>query len=133
MDYFAYASNLSKQQMKERCSDAKPRFSAVLPNYSFIFTGWSRVWKGATASIKPVRGSRVQGAVWEISEECLRRLDRFEDYPGTYNRINVLVVTDANQAVHAVTYIKKQQGDEGKPSPEYLAVIRQGYKDWGVI
>jgi len=130
MDYFANASNLSKQQMHQRCPDARAKFQAVLPNYRLIFTGWSREWKGPTASIQPVRGERVQGGVYEISEQCLRRLDRFEDYPITYDRINVLVLDDSGRATKAVTYIKKKQSDEGKPSPEYVAVIRQGYREW---
>ena len=132
MDYFAYASNLNKQQMRLRCPDAKAKLQAVLPNYKLIFTGWSREWKGATASIMPIRGERVMGGIYEISEKDLQRLDRFEDYPATYNRINVLVLDDSGQASKAVTYIKKRQSDEGKPSPEYLAIIRQGYREWGI-
>jgi gamma-glutamylcyclotransferase (GGCT)/AIG2-like uncharacterized protein YtfP len=132
MDYFAYASNLNKQQMRLRCPDAKAKLQAVLPNYKLIFTGWSREWKGATASIMPIRGERVMGGIYEISEKDLQRLDRFEDYPATYNRINVLVLDDSGQASKAVTYIKNRQSDEGKPSPEYLAIIRQGYREWGI-
>ena len=132
MDYFAYGSNLNKKQMKERCPDAKAKFTVVLPNYQLIFTGWSRTLKGATASIKPVRGQRVQGAVWDISESDLRHLDRYEDYPGIYNRINVLVIKEDGTSVKAFTYIKKVQGEEGKPSLEYLAAIKQGYVDWGI-
>jgi gamma-glutamylcyclotransferase len=132
MDYFAYASNLNKQQMLKRCPGAKPKFNAILPNYKLIFTGWSREWKGGTASIKPFRGNKVAGALWEISESDLQRLDRYEDYPATYDRINVLVIDEDGEAARAVTYIKKQQSDETKPSPEYLATIRQGYKDWEI-
>jgi len=132
MDYFAYASNLSKQQMRQRCPAAKAKFQAVLPNYRLIFTGWSREWKGATASIKPVRGERVKGGVYEISEQDLRHLDRFEGYPVTCDRINVLVLDDSGRATKAVTYVKKSQSDEGKPSPEYMAVVRQGYRDWAI-
>lgn len=132
MEYFAYASNLDKQQMKQRCPDAKPKFQAVLPNYRLIFTGWSREWKSGTASIKPVRGEKVAGGVYEISEKDLRRLDRYEDYPATYDHINVLVINDNGTASNAITYIKRHQSDETKPSPEYLAIIRRGYKDWAI-
>jgi gamma-glutamylcyclotransferase (GGCT)/AIG2-like uncharacterized protein YtfP len=132
MDYFAYGSNLNKKQMKERCPDAKPKFKAVLPNYKLFFTGWSREWKGGTASIKPVRGQNVPGAVWDISESDLRRLDRYEGYPTNYDRINVLVINEDGVAGKAITYIKRQQSDETKPSAEYLAIIRQGYRDWGI-
>ena len=132
MYYFAYGSNLSKKQMAERCPDSKPKFSAVLPNYRLIFTVWSRQWKGGVASAKPFRGEKVKGAVYEISENDLKKLDRFEDYPVTYNRLNVIVWTDEGDSAEAVTYIKKEQSQETKPSLEYLAVIRQGYRDWDI-
>ena len=130
MDYFAYASNLSKEQMRKRCPDAKPKFNAVLPNYKLVFSGWSREWHGGTATIQPFRGAKVVGAIYEISEQDLKKLDRFEDYPSTYTHTNVMVFNEDDVAVKAVTYIKNRQADEGKPSPEYLAIIRQGYKDW---
>jgi gamma-glutamylcyclotransferase (GGCT)/AIG2-like uncharacterized protein YtfP len=132
MDYFAYASNLSKQQMLQRCPGCKPRFQAVLPHYRLVFSGWSREWKGGTASIIPVRGERVQGAVWDVPEKDVPRLDRCEDYPNTYDKTNVLVLTDTGQAVRAFTYIKRRPAEVSRPSPEYMAVIRQGYKDWGI-
>ena len=132
MNYFAYASNLNQKQMMERCSGSKPRFTATLPNYKLVCTGWSRQQKGGTASIKPFRGERVPGAVYEISELNLKQLDRYEGYPTTYNRLNVTVWTDAGDPVEAITYIKKEQSQETKPSLEYLATIQQGYRDWQI-
>jgi len=130
MRYFAYGSNLNKKQMQERCPDSKPLFTAVLPNYKLIFVGWSRQWKGAVASIKASRGDRVRGAVYEISEQCLRKLDRFEGYPQNYNRLKVIVFGEDDEAIEAVTYIKAGQIEEDQPSKEYLAVIQQGLRDW---
>ena len=132
MYYFAYGTNLSKKQIAERCPGSKPKFTAVLPNYTLIFTGWSRQWKGGTASIKPFRGEKVKGAVYEISESDLKKLDKFQDYPTTYNRMNVTVWTDDGDPAEAVTYIKNEQSSETKPSLELLAVIRQGYRDWQI-
>ena len=132
MNYFSYGSNLSRKQMMERCPGSKPKFSAVLPNYKLIFTGWSRQRKGGTASIKPFRGEKVDGAVYDISETELRKLDRFEDYPNTYDHLNVTVWTDTDEPIEAVTYIKREQSQETKPSPEYLAIIKQGYHDWQI-
>jgi len=133
MYYFAYASNLSRKQMSERCPDAEPKFIATLPNYKLIFTGWSRQWHGGVASIKPFRGERVIGGVYEISEKGLRLLDRHEGYPADYDRLNIRVMTEDSDPVEAITYIKRQQSEETRPSPEYLAVIQQGCKDWGII
>jgi len=132
MNYFAYGSNLNKKQMVARAPESMPKLSATLPNYKLIFTGYSRSLKGGTASIKPFRGQKVMGAIYEITEADMRRLDKYEDYPTTYNRINVTVWNERNEPVEAITYIKKEQSTETKPSPEYLNIIRQGYKDWQI-
>lgn len=133
MYYFAYASNLNRKQMAERCPDGKPKFIATLPNYKLIFTGWSRQRQGGVASIKPVRGEKVIGAVYEISDRDLRLLDKHEGYPTTYNRMKVTVWTETGEPVEAVTYIKIEQSEETQPSREYLAVIQQGYRDWELV
>lgn len=132
MYYFAYASNLSRRQMSERCPDSKAKFGVVLPNYRLIFAGWSRKWHGGTASIKPFQGEKVTGAVYDISERDLRLLDKHEDCPAVYNHLNVMVITENGEATKAVTYIKREQSEETQPSREYLAIIQQGYKDWEI-
>jgi len=131
--YFAYGSNLSPTQISERCHEAKPKFLATLLNYKLIFAGWSRKWHGGVASIKPFRGGRVIGAVYEISEKDLRSLDKHEGYPAVYDRRNVVVITKDGAPVEAVTYIKREQSEETQPSEEYLEVLRQGYKDWETV
>lgn len=133
MYYFAYASNLSRKQMSERCPDAQPKFVVTLPNYKLIFAGWSRKWHGGVASIKPFRGERVIGAIYELSERGLRQLDKYEGYPDIYTRVNVIVTDGFGNRMEAVTYIKVEQSEETQPSKEYLAIIQQGYKDWGIV
>ena len=130
MYYFAYASNLSKKQMLERCPDSQPKFVATLPNYKLFFTGWSREWLGGKASIKPFRGEKVRGAIYEATEECLKRLDKHEV---GYTRLNVRVFNEDGDAVEAITYVKTRQPEETRPSQEYLAVLQQGYRDWGFV
>ncbi|MCJ7743617.1 MAG: gamma-glutamylcyclotransferase [Dehalococcoidales bacterium] len=130
MLYFAYASNLNKKQLRERCPDSKPRFTATLPNYKLVFLGWSREWRGGKASIRIFRGEKVLGAIYDVSEQCLRQLDKYES---SYDRLKVTVFTETGGAIPAVTYIKTGQVEETKPSPEYLAIIQQGYRDWGIV
>jgi len=127
--YFAYASNLSKKRMQEHCPQSKPRFTAVLPNYKLIFTGWSREWRGGKAGLEPYRGGKVRGAIYEVTEAGFRRLDTFEV---GYTRINVTVFDEDNQPHPAITYIQAGQVEESLPSKEYAALIRQGYRDWGI-
>ena len=130
MDYFAYGSNLNRKQMLERCPDSKPRFIATLPNYKLVFVGWSRQWRGGVASIRPFRGEKVPGAIYDIPEQCLPRLDKYE--PG-YDKFKVTVFNEDGEAIQAVTYIKAGQSEETRPSSGYLSVIQQGYKDWGIV
>jgi gamma-glutamylcyclotransferase len=127
--YFAYATNLSKQQMRTRCPESQPKFIATLPNYKLVFTGWSREWRGGKASILSFRGGKVRGALYEVTDACLRQLDRHE---AGYARFNVTVFDEDNEPHQAVTYIKSGQLEESLPSKEYAAVIRQGYQDWGI-
>jgi cation transport regulator ChaC len=131
--YFAYGSNLNKKQMLERCPDSKPRFVATLRNYKLVFVGWSRQWRGGVASIKPFRGERVLGVLYELSDRDLRRLDSYEGYPGSYNRLKVTVFDEDGESVEAITYIKSEQAEEIQPSKEYLSIIQQGCRDWGLI
>ncbi|MDO8568089.1 MAG: gamma-glutamylcyclotransferase family protein [Dehalococcoidales bacterium] len=131
--YFAYASNLDKKQMRERCPESKPLYMAVLPNYKLTFVGWSRQWRGGTASIKRFTSDKVPGAVYEVTERDMRRLDGYEGYPGTATRINVTVFNEDSQAIKSITYTRAGQPEEVPPSKEYAATIRQGYREWGII
>jgi gamma-glutamylcyclotransferase (GGCT)/AIG2-like uncharacterized protein YtfP len=131
MYYFAYASNLNREQMREHCQESKPRFTATLHHYRLVFVGWSRAWRGGVATIRSFRGEKVRGGIYEVSEECLKRLDKCEG--SDYQRLNVIVNNEDNEPIEAVTYINNRQAQESKPSTEYLAVIRQGYKDWRLV
>ncbi len=130
MYYFAYAGNLSKQQMKTRCPDARPAFIATLPNYKLIFVGWSRELRGGKASLLSSRGDKVRGGIYDVTEACLRQLDKHE--PG-YTRTNVNVFDEDGVQHQAVTYIKTGQSDQSPPSQQYGEIIRQGYRDWGLV
>ena len=130
MYYFSYASNLNQKQMRERCPDSKHMFRATLPNYKLVFVGWSRQLRGGKASIRLFRGEKVPGAIYEVSEQCLRKLDKYES---SYDRLKVTVFNEDGVAIEAITYIKGGQPEDTKPSPEYLSIIQQGYRDWGIV
>ncbi len=132
MYYFAYGSYLNKKLMLERCPDSKPMFMASLHNYKLVFVGWSRQWRGGLVSIRPFRGERVLGAVYEVSDRDLKRLDSYQGYPNNYTRLNVTVFDEDGEPIKAITYIKSGQSEEAQPSKEYLAPIQQGYRDWGI-
>ena len=130
--YFAYGSNLSRRQMQARCPDSRPRCRAVLPGYKRVFKGRSGKWRGGVATIEQSPSDEVKGAVYEISEGDLRRLDKCEGYPGVYDRVHVRVEKEDGDFLEAITYVKLDQSGEIPPSQAYLAVIQQGYSDWGI-
>ena len=72
----------------------------------------------------------MRGGVYDVSEQDMRRLDRFE---GNYQRLEVHVFNEDGESFEAITYSNSGQSEEGKPSQEYLSVIQQGYKDWRLI
>jgi gamma-glutamylcyclotransferase len=131
--YFAYATNLDKKQMKERCPMARPVSMVTLHHYRLVFRGWSRRWRGGLATIQPFRGEKVPGAIYELSEEDMKRLDKHEDCPASCSRIRVGVNNDFGELIEAETYVGVGRAEEAKPSKEYLAVIQQGYRDWGIV
>lgn len=130
MYYFAYSADLSRKQMKERAVESVPKETAMLPHYKVIFTGWSRKWRGGTATLQSSRGDKVRGGLYEITEKDLAHLDVAEGYPSEAKRLNVTVFTRDDEPIQAVTYIKSAQADETKPSTDYLALMQEGYRDW---
>lgn len=131
--FFAYGAALSRQYMTERCPGCKPKVSATLSQYQLIFTGWSRAFHGAVASLKPLRGSRVKGGIYEVPEACLKKLDAAEGFPSQNVKMNVLVNAETGEPFSCFTYVPAHQAAEGKPAPEYLALLQQGYRDWGLV
>lgn len=114
--YFAYGANLNHAGMAHRCPRARPVARAYLEDWELTFSG--------VASIRPAPGRRVPGALWEITEECERSLDRFEGWPTLYRKQWVRV-NGQRVMVYVMTY-----DDPEPPGGSYLETIRQGYRDW---
>lgn len=83
--YIAYGSNLSVEQMADRCPDAKIAGQAVLAGWELLFRGC------ATIAPNPKKNTPV--LVWEISERDEENLDLYEGYHH-FNRLDIEVYTD---------------------------------------
>ncbi len=132
MYYFAYATDLNRRQLAKICPDSRPLFKAVLPNFKLIFTGWSRKTRGGTASVKPYQGEKVPGAVYELSDLDLRKLDREMVSPAERTRVTALVIGDDGDSARATFYVNRQQSEETEPSRDYLTEIHLCYRDWDI-
>lgn len=123
MLYFAYGSNLNKEQMKRRCPDSKPLTRATLKGYRLVFNRYLDIIESPD--------SEVVGALYEISEEDLRNLDRYEGFPKYYDRIDVDVEDERGNRYIAFAYEMVRKGKE-EPSHEYVEIVKKGYEDWGI-
>ena len=123
MLYFAYASNLSKEYMLSRCSDAIPIKKVGLKGFSLTFN--------ELADIVEDENEEVLGAIYVISKEELEILDTLEGYPDLYNRIKVEVIDEKGNTYEALAYTMTEKGLENPPEHYYKKLL-DGYKDWGL-
>ena len=110
--YIAYGSNLSVEQMADRCPDAKVVGTAIL-------YGWQLLFKGC-ATIEPNPEKNTPVLVWEISERDEQRLDRYEGFPSFYYKKDLEVETfpmDGGEPVMltAMVYIMDEKHTCGMP------------------
>lgn len=126
--YWSYGSNLNQHQMMSRCSDAVPLQRAELPSYHLLFRGNRR--GAGVATVEPKIGSKIPGALWAVSLNDLKALDRYEGYPTLYTRGNIKVHTEGGQVIEAMTYWMHNHYSLAMPSDYYMKTIREGYEDF---
>ena len=123
--YIAYGSNLNFAQMAARCPSASIYATGLLNNWELIYRGTQT---NSHATIRRKRGSTVPVLIWNIQPCDERRLDRYEGYPVYYFKQNVMVDINGKKK-KAMVYIMDERCLPGRPSPQYIRTIRQGYLD----
>ena len=129
MKYFAYGSNMDGDRLRGRGVSFSRREWAVLEGYRLVFNKRSsRDPKEGFANIVKDEGGLVEGILYEIAEEDIEKLDKYEGYPQHYDRQRVKVKMQSGEAVEAAVYIAKQEMTaEGlKPSRKYLNHLLKG-------
>lgn len=119
--------------MKQRCPNSQPLFTATLPNYKLVFTERSDTKKDGTATIQFEKNNKVLGAIYEVPDNDLKNLDKYEGFPYVYDKITVDVVLYKGEVVRAITYVKVREMKVAQPSEEYGARIQEGYQNWGIM
>ncbi len=123
MYYFAYGSNLNKEQMMSRCPYAIPVARVKLYGYQLTF---NRV-----ADIVEEEQAITWGAIYTVFPEDLKNLDRYEGYPKLYDKIPVVVEDDKGHSYQAFAYVLTIKG-LNEPSDGYYHIIKEGYRDWRI-
>ncbi len=126
--YIAYGSNLSVEQMKHRCPDAKVLGMAALESWKLVFR--------THATIEPTEGRVVPVLIWEISGRDERNLDRYEGWPDYYRKEDLTVtMTDLDgknpQEVTAMVYLMNDGHPIQTPWRSYYDTLEEGYTRFG--
>lgn len=129
---FAFGSNMHRPQMQSRCPSATVLGPGILRDFRIGFSGTSRRWNGAVATIEMAPGRRCFGLLYQITESDLGRLDGYEGvYASIYERITVPVHRSTGRPRRAHAYRLCGETKPGLPSTAYLNLIRSAYREWG--
>ena len=127
--YIAYGSNLNVRQMRMRCPSARIIGTSVLKDYELLF----KVSKtGSYLTVEKKSGVSVPVAVWEVTAEDEKALDRYEGYPNFYYKRELKVKykgirTGKHRTATAFVYIMHEERPIGVPSDFYMDTCLEGY------
>ena len=109
--------------MADRCPNANYLGNTVLKDWRLIFK--------SVATIEKDLGKCVPVGVFQITIECEKALDIYEDYPHLYDKKELDIILDGIQ-VTAMTYVMVAKYGIAPPSRKYFNVISEGYKNCGL-
>lgn len=137
MLYFAYGFNVNLPFLRKFCPSARVLGRAELPNYRVDCTYVSKTY-GATADLATSPGDTVWGVLYEIPEDEMLVLDRFQagdDEAYVRKRFWVLPDTSASSGgkkLLAEVYVVREPGGPFPPSRQYLEAFLEGAKAHGL-
>ena len=127
MLYFAYGSNLNHHQMKNiRCVGSKYLKTIFLKDYKLSFCHPNKLNKYGYANIVKKKGSKVPGAIWKITKKHEKILDRYEEFPNSYNKDYFYL-----NGKKIMFYIMNKYFVK-KPPESYINTIKEGYNDCNI-
>jgi gamma-glutamylcyclotransferase len=131
MKFFLYGDHLNPTQLKRRAPEHQFLMLATLPEHTIKFCRWSSQWRCGLASVIPSPGEQVWGAIFEVTDEDLKLMDRFEDDvpPSAFRQVQVTVLTEVGEKIPVVTYAATPIG-KFKPKAHYLDWVMKGLKHW---
>ena len=127
MFYFAYGSNLNHHQMKNiRCVGSKYLKSFFLKDFKMIFSHPNELNKFGYANIVRKKGSKVAGAIWDITKDHEKILDNYEQFPNIYQKEHFYL-----EEKKIMFYIMQKYFVKNPPS-SYIETINKGYEDCNI-
>ncbi|KAF4985149.1 hypothetical protein FDECE_16782 [Fusarium decemcellulare] len=157
--YFAYGSNLSTEQMLQRCPHSTPVGLAYLEGWKWIINGRgyanvvqlpfeendtresadnpssssSSSSRKAKGKEKAVEKDGVYGLLYLLPPQDEERLDDYEGVPWAYQKFKVNVKwahsKEGDQTLRALIYIDGMRVEEDVPRNEYVDRMERGIED----
>lgn len=128
MLYAAYGSDLNVEQMGFICPDAKAFGTATIPNYRLLFKGPKT---GAYLTIERAEDGGVPVGLWQVSQNDIRALDRYEGYPLFYYKKSFMLPCSDGKRHRVFAYIMDENREEGVPENSYVWTCLAGYRLFG--
>ena len=125
MKYIAYGSNMNLDQMRVRCPKARLIGLGHLPQYKLEFNHY--------ATILPSDNPQdfVPIAAWEITDECEKNLDAYEDFPDYYIKVDITAHMDDGSQITGMVYQMRTFSFKAPPM-DYYQGICDAYTQLGI-
>ncbi|KAK7425009.1 hypothetical protein QQZ08_008405 [Neonectria magnoliae] len=152
--YFAYGSNLSTEQMRQRCPYSTPVGLAHLEGWRWFINGrgYANVAQISTDDSNTGKGKSkatdaadegVYGLLYLLPPQDEERLDGYEGVPHAYQKYQVDVKwarkdgdDDNGETLRALIYVDGERTEEDVPRDEYVDRMERGIEDavenWGL-
>lgn len=125
--YFAYGSNMDENRFKSRIKNYKIIGKGLLKDYQLRFNKPAMKDDWGYANVCPKKGCQVEGVIYEVDEESLKELDKYERVPDQYYRYK-LNINAKNKKLKCDVYIASGIDDSLKPVRWYLQFLLNGKK-----
>jgi gamma-glutamylcyclotransferase (GGCT)/AIG2-like uncharacterized protein YtfP len=134
MYHFGYGSNLNIKCVHEELNpNAKFVMKGFLPNFEVSWPFWSEKEQAGYSGIMEAPGELVHGALYEMTEEELIKMDNLEDcYKDTYKRETFLVLGEDGKWYKADLYRVIDPKGPFPPSRSYVDIMLEGARDLGL-
>jgi gamma-glutamylcyclotransferase (GGCT)/AIG2-like uncharacterized protein YtfP len=128
--YAAYATNMSPEQMRQRCPHSPAVGTGWLTGWRLTFGGEDLGWEGALATIVEDPGAQVFVMLYDVTDGDAEQLDQWEGADvGVYDKIRLRAHTLDGAPLAWVYVLHGYEG--GLPSARHLGLIAEAAEQAG--
>lgn len=127
--YFAFGSNMDKEQMKIRKANFTEMQKGIIKDWKLVFNKINSKKVGAGyANIIPNSGSIVEGIIYKVDNDAIPILDGFEGVPINYEQKIMPVENTNKELIDCIVYIANPSKVDNflKPEKLYLQHLLKG-------